>query len=105
MAQNSSSDILNFDAIGSPSQVTVSPSSAYTVASNVNRVKAGGAITITLDANSNSPVYIDSNAHACVVTDGTRNYDIGDTSQTVSCLCVKVGGAGNDWIVIGAVLS
>lgn len=103
----SNTDVYLPDAIGSASapQRTVSPATAYTVEADVNRVKAGDAITITLASSSNSPVYIDSNAHAVIITDGTRNYDIGDSGQCVSALCVKVGGAGNDWIVIGPALS
>ena len=104
MAQNQGSDIIQFDAIGSPSQVSVAPATAYTVAANVNRVQAGAAITVTLSATSNSPCYIDSNSHITKITDGTRTYSLGDTAETISAMCIKVGGSGNDWIVVGAVL-
>lgn len=105
MASNQTTEFTQFDNLGGSGCKTVAPSSAYTVASDVNYVQAAGAITITLDANSNSPVYLDSNAHACIVTDGTRNYDFGDTGQVVSVECRRIGGAGNTWIVLGAALS
>lgn len=104
MANNKTSAFVTNDNFSGAGCKTVAPTTAYTVLSDDNYVQCGGALTVTLGVNSNSPVIIDSNGNVVVITDGTRDYDIGDTDQAVAVECKRIG-ASNDWIVLGAALS
>lgn len=78
---------------------------AYTVTSTDNFVICGEDSTvITLDSDSNSPVYIstieDVTAHTgCTVADGTKTWVLADSG----CAAEAVRFAGTDeWILVGA---
>ncbi len=83
----------------------INTGSTYTVTANDNFVICGEDSTaITLNAASNSPVYVTTievtTAHTgCTITNGTTTWVIADSGCAAEC--VKFQG-GNEWIVVGA---
>ena len=78
---------------------------SYTVGPNDNFVICGGnSLTITLDANSNSPVYVSSidgttQRTSCVLAANGNSYAIEDGGSTAMCIRVAQGSL---WVVVGA---
>ena len=93
------------DNIQSGQCVTKNPSAAYTVLPEDNLIVAGAnSIAITLDANSNSPVYITSidgttQRTGVTIVDGSTDYVLADGG--CGAVCHRVAG-GSTWIVVGA---
>lgn len=105
MANNTSSGAIVYDAVESPACVTVVATAAYTVGPNDNVIICGAnSLAITLDATSNSPVYITSidgelQRTGCTIVVGDQNYVIADSGCAAECK--RIAG-GSSWIVIGA---
>lgn len=105
MASNKNSEAIIFDSIQSSGAGVVNPSASYTVGANDNLVICGAnSLAITLDANSNSPVYVTSidgttqRTGSTVLANG-NTYKVEDGAPTVHC--VRVAGASL-WVIIGA---
>jgi hypothetical protein len=111
MAANTSSNpAFVYDNIRqNPTKVITSGN--YTVGPNDNYIVAGGnSHVITLDSNSNSPVYISSvdgvtqrtGTTILITTLGvTQDWVIADSG--CAALCTRVGPAStNEWAIIGA---
>lgn len=77
----------------------------YTVGPNDNFIICGEDNTVvTLDADSNSPVYVSTiegtTAHTgCTVTDGVVAFTVADSGCAVECVRF---GPTQEWVVIGA---
>jgi hypothetical protein len=83
------------------------PTTSYTVAAGDNLIICGAnSIAITLNATSNSPVWVTSidgttQRTGCTVVIGSQDYVVADSGCAV--LCVRVGAASaNQWVVVGA---
>ncbi len=93
------------DGAGSKNAAEVVTPIAYTVTAEDNFVICGEDSTvITLDGDSNSPVYISTiegtTAHTgCTIEDGTKTWTIADSGCAVEC--VRFAGT-DEWVVIGA---
>lgn len=93
------------DGLSSGSCVTKNPSTSYTVLPEDNVIVCGGnSIAITLDSNSNSPVYITSidgttQRTGCTIVIGSQDFVIADGG--CAALCQRIAG-GSSWMVIGA---
>lgn len=85
----------------------VNPSGSITVDADTNIVICGGnSLVITLDSNSNSPVYVSSidgttQRTGCTVKIGDQDYVIADGGCVAHCIRYGPPSA-NTWIVIGA---
>lgn len=109
MKNNSSNPCLMYDAIGNPACKVVNPTTAYTVLEDDNVIIAGAnSIAITLDGNSNSPVYVSSVDGVTqrtgvtiliVVPAGTQDWVIADGGAMAKCTRI---GDGPLWAVVGA---
>jgi len=105
MPSNKSSEVVIYDNVQSAGSGVVNTSVSYTVGPNDNFVICGGnSLAITLDGNSNSPVYVSSidgttQRTSCTVVANGNSYVIADGGPTAHC--IRVAGTGL-WIVIGA---
>lgn len=98
-----------YDNIGAPGVKVVNPTANYTVLPDDNVVICGAnSLAITLDGNSNSPVYISSvdgvtQRTGCtiviVVPAGTQDWVIADGGAMAKCTRI---GSGPLWAVVGA---
>ena len=83
----------------------VVPAAAYTVGASDNFVICGAnSLAITLDANSNSPVYVSSidagvQRTGCTIAANSTSYSIADGGP--SAMCIRVA-QGSLWVIIGA---
>ncbi len=107
MGNNVSSPFAVSDGIGSTGCVIKNPTTAYTVGANDNVVICGdNSLAITLNATSNSPVYITSidgtsQRTGCTVVVGSQDWVIADSG--CSAYCIRIGAPStNLWAVIGA---
>jgi len=106
MASNKASEVPVFDNLQAATATVAKPTGAYTVLPTDNLVICGaGSLAITLDANSNSPVYITSidgatQRASCTILANGNTYRIGDTGPTA--VCTRVAGASL-WVIIGAI--
>ena len=93
------------DNIQSGQCVTKNPATAYTVLPEDNWIVCGAnSIAITLDGNSNSPVWITSidgttQRTGCTIVVGSQDFVIADSG--CAALCVRVAG-GSSWAIVGA---
>ncbi len=105
MKNNSSNPGLIYDNIGNPACKVVNPTTAYTVLEDDNAVIAGAnSIAITLDANSNSPVWITSvdgttQRTGVTIVVGSQDWVIADSGA--SALCQRIGDSAL-WMIVGA---
>lgn len=105
MASNKTSEVSTYDNIQAATATVVNTASSYTVGPNDNLIICGGnSLVITLDANSNSPVYISSidgttQRTGCTVVANGNSYQIEDGGSTA--MCTRVAGASL-WVVVGA---
>ena len=93
------------DNIQSGSCVTRLPVANYTVLPGDNVIVCGAnSLAITLNASSNSPVWITSiegtTQHTgCTIVVGSQDFVIADGG--CGALCVRIAG-GSDWMIVGA---
>lgn len=110
MGNNAANPFVVSDGLGSKQVVVKNPSTSYTVLAEDNLVICGAnSLVITLNSSSNSPVYITSidgvtQRTGCTilaaVAAGTVDYVLADGGCTA--MCVRVGGSGTEWVVVGA---
>lgn len=105
MASNKTSEVIWFDNIQASSATVVNPTTSYTAGPNDNLIICGAnSLAITLDANSNSPVYVSSidgttqRTGSTIIANG-NNYKIEDGAP--AAMCIRVAGASL-WVIIGA---
>lgn len=105
MANNKTAETIIYDAVQSANAGVVKPTGAYTVLSTDNVVICGAnSLAITLDANSNSPVYITSidgttQRTGCTIVANGNSYAIKDGGPVATC--IRVAGASL-WVISGA---
>lgn len=93
------------DNVSSSQCVVKNPATAYTVLPGDNVIICGAnSLAITLDANSNSPVYITSidgttQRTGCTIVVGSQDFVIADGG--CAALCLRIA-EGSSWMVIGA---
>lgn len=105
MANNKTTPSFTSDGLSSGACVTKNPSTAYTVLAEDNVIVCGGnSLAITLNADSNSPVYITSidgttQRTGCTIVANGASFTLADGG--CAALCQRIAG-GSTWMIIGA---
>jgi hypothetical protein len=93
------------DGISSVNCVVKNPATSYTVGADDNVIICGGnSVAVTLNATSNSPVYITSidgttQRTSCTIVIGSQHFVIADGGCAAKC--TRIGSTGT-WMVVGA---
>lgn len=105
MANNKTVETIIYDNVQSTNVKTVKPTAAYSVLSDDNLVICGAnSVAVTLDGNSNSPVYVTSvdgttQRTSCTLLVNGNTYKIEDGGMTAQC--IRVAGTAL-WVIVGA---
>lgn len=105
MPSNITQPVRLSDGVASEACGQVITGATYTVGPDDNMIICGEDSTVvTLDSDSNSPVYVTTiegtTAHTgCTITDGTITWTVADSGCAAECVRF---GPTQEWIVVGA---